>query len=56
MASFAPNVRSLDCERLERDLNDLDRNDERERSTLSFIWVNDERQKNRSKRSGTFQT
>ena len=56
MASFAPNVRSLDCERLEHDQNDLDRNDERERSTMSFIWVNDERQKNRSKRSGTFRT
>jgi len=33
MASFAPNVRSLDYEHLEHDLNDLDRNDERERST-----------------------
>ena len=34
MASSAPNVRCLDCERLEHDQNDVDRNDERERSTL----------------------
>ena len=55
MAYCAPNARSLDCERcsLELDPDDLDRNDERARSTLPFIWVNDERQKYHSKRSGT---
>ena len=48
MASCAPNARSLDCERLEHDPDD-----ERARSTLPFIWVNDGRQKYHSKRSGT---
>ena len=51
MASCAPNARSLDCERLEHDPDDLDRNGERARSMLPFIWVNNERQKSDPERS-----
>jgi len=51
MASCAPNARSLDCERFEHDPDDLDRNGERARSMLPFIWVNDERLKSDPERS-----
>ena len=44
MASCAPNARSLDCERLEHDPDDLDRNGERarrnQRSRLSGSMTN----------------
>jgi len=51
MASCAPNARSLDCEHLQHDPDDLDHNGERARSMLPFIWVNDERQKYHPERS-----